>query len=107
MQTLNIAVALFLLANAGVGLLLLRRERTIADRLVIVNLMGTTSVVAVLLVGAAAGMAAADDVALVAAMLAPFTSLTFARRLWWRGTPPGEDDAVPPAPGTDRDGRAP
>ncbi|HYH20967.1 MAG TPA: monovalent cation/H+ antiporter complex subunit F [Azospirillum sp.] len=98
MQTFNLLVAMFLLANAAAGLLLIGRGRTVADRLVVVNLMGTTSVVAILLVGAAAGMAAADDVALVAAMLAPFTSLTFARRLWWRGADRGAGPGRPDAP---------
>ncbi|MGQ9371527.1 monovalent cation/H+ antiporter complex subunit F [Azospirillum sp. ST 5-10] len=98
MPTFNLVIAAVLLANAAAGLVLVGRGRTVADRLIVVNLMGTTSVIAILLVGTAAGMAAADDVALVAAMLAPFSSLTFARRLWWRspapaaGRPPGGDE---------------
>ena len=86
-----LAIALVLLVNAAVGLARVRLGPTAADRLLPVNLLGTSTIAAVLLVGTAAEVEGTVDVALVAAGLAAFASVTFARRLWWRprGREPG------------------
>lgn len=78
------AVALFLLANLAAGMVRILNGPTAADRILVAQLVGTSGIAIVLLVGAASGQAAALDVALILALLASLTALAFVRRLWWR-----------------------
>jgi multicomponent Na+:H+ antiporter subunit F len=84
-----LAVALILLISGTAGLIRIGLGPTAADRVLAVNLLGTNTAAMVLLVGAAAGVEGAVDVALIAAVLASFVSITFMRRLWWR---PGDEE---------------
>lgn len=78
------AVALFLLANLAAGLVRILKGPTAADRILVAQLVSTTGIAIVLILGAASGQEAALDVALILAFLASLTALAFVRRLWWR-----------------------
>jgi multicomponent Na+:H+ antiporter subunit F len=88
MNTLALAIALFLLANLVVALIAAARGPTPADRMLMAMLFGTTGT-AVLALLAAAGddslllaSLALVDVALLLALLAAIGGIAFAKRAW-------------------------
>ena len=82
MQYLYLALALFLLLNLGAGMWRVVRGPTAADRMLAVQLFGTTAVAVLLLLAQASGNTALHDVALVFALLAAVTAVAFVRRVW-------------------------
>lgn len=80
MSTFLLGAALFLLVNVAVGLLRVLRGPTAADRMLAAQLFGTTGIAIILLLAVAGGESAALDVALVFALLAVVTVLTFVHR---------------------------
>ena len=75
-------MSLFLLLNLGAGMWRVLRGPTAADRMLAVQLFGTTAVALLLLLAQATGGAALRDVALVIALLAAVTAVAFVRRAW-------------------------
>jgi multicomponent Na+:H+ antiporter subunit F len=88
---LRAAIAVFLLLNVLAGLVRVARGPTLADRMLTVQLFGTTGVAILLLLGAESGRGALRDAALVFALLAAITSAAFVR-LAFRGRG-GDGDA--------------
>jgi len=82
MQSLSLLVALFLLLNLAAGIWRVARGPTIADRMLAAQLFGTPVEGILLLLAQAEAMPAARDVALVLALLAAITAVTFVRRAW-------------------------
>ena len=82
MQTLYLTLALFLLLNLGAGMWRVLRGPTAADRMLAVQLFGTTAVAILLLLAQTYNKAALHDVALIFALLAAVTSIAFVRRAW-------------------------
>lgn len=82
MQTLYLALALFLLLNLGAGMWRVLRGPGAADRMLAAQLFGTTAVAMLLLLAQASGNAALRDVALLFALLAAVTAVAFVRRAW-------------------------
>jgi len=82
METLYLALALFLLLNLGAGMWRVLRGPTVADRMLAAQLFGTTSVAVLLLLSQATNQPALRDTALVFALLAAVTAVTFIRRTW-------------------------
>ena len=82
MQTLYLALALFLLLNLVAGMWRVLRGPTAADRMLAAQLFGTTSVAVLLVLAQATDKAALRDVALVFALLAAVTAIAFVRRAW-------------------------
>ncbi len=82
MDTLYLAIALFLLLTLVVGLWRILRGPTAADRMLAAQLFGTTAVACLLLLSQALEQAALRDVALVFALLAVVTAVAFVRRVW-------------------------
>ncbi len=81
-QTLYLALALFLLLNLGAGMWRVLRGPGEADRMLAAQLFGTTAVAVLLLLAQATGSFALRDVALVFALLAAVTAVAFVRRAW-------------------------
>jgi multicomponent Na+:H+ antiporter subunit F len=73
-----LAAACFVLIMVALGLVRILRGPTVADRMMAAQLLGTGGIATLLLVGSAAGVAAAIDVALSLALLAAFASVAFA-----------------------------
>ncbi|VAX05283.1 Na(+) H(+) antiporter subunit F [hydrothermal vent metagenome] len=82
MQTLFLALALFLLLNLCAGMWRVLRGPTAVDRMLAAQLFGTTAVAMLLLLAQAYGNAALRDIALVFALLAAVTAVAFVRRVW-------------------------
>jgi len=82
MQTLYFTLALFLLLNLGVGMTRILLGPTDADRMLAAQLFGTTAVAILLLLAKVTGKMSLYDVALVFALLAAITAVTFLRRTW-------------------------
>ncbi len=82
MQSLFLALALFLLLNLCAGMWRILRGPTAADRMLAAQLFGTTAVAMLLLLAQAGNNAALRDVALVFALLAAVTAVAFVRRGW-------------------------
>ena len=82
MQTLYLALAVFLLLNLGAGMWRVLRGPSAADRMLAAQLFGTTAVAVLVLLGQAMGSAALLDVALLFALLAAVTAVAFVRRAW-------------------------
>ncbi len=82
MQTLFLALALFLLLNLGAGMWRVLQGPTAADRMLAAQLFGTTAVAILLLLAQLDSHAALRDVALVFALLAAVTAVAFVRRGW-------------------------
>ncbi len=82
MKILYLALALFLLLNLGAGMWRVLRGPTAADRMLAAQLFGTTAVAMLLILAQAYGNGALRDVALVFALLAAVTSVSFVRRSW-------------------------
>lgn len=95
MNSLPLALAVFLLANLLVALLRVVRGPTDADRLLVALLFGTTGVAVLLLLAEAGAAPALADVALVFALLAAVTGVAFAQRVW-RDSPKGKPHDVNP-----------
>jgi multicomponent Na+:H+ antiporter subunit F len=90
MNTLVMAVALFLLANLVVALLAAARGPTSADRMLMALLIGTTGTGILVLLAHAMHLSALVDVALVLALLAAIGGIAFAKRAW-HGKDEGRD----------------
>jgi multicomponent Na+:H+ antiporter subunit F len=78
----------FILAILAVGLVRILRGPGDADRMMAAQLIGTSGIAALLLLGTVSGVPAAVDVALILAQLATFTSIAFVKK----GTPRLEAD---------------
>jgi len=81
-QTLYLALALFLLLNLCAGMWRILRGPSIADRMLAGQLFGTTAVAILLLLAEATESPAMRDVALVFALLAAVTAVAFVQRAW-------------------------
>lgn len=79
MSTLYQIVALFLLLNIAAGLFRIWRGPTIADRLLAVQLFGTTGTAILILLALESGNDAYQNVALVFALLAGILGVAFTR----------------------------
>jgi multicomponent Na+:H+ antiporter subunit F len=86
-EFLTIALG-FILAILAVGLVRILRGPGDADRMMAAQLIGTSGIAALLLLGTVSGVSAAVDVALTLALLAAFTSIAFVKK----GTPRLEAD---------------
>lgn len=75
-------LAVFLLLNLAVGLSRVIGGTTRADRMIAVQLLGTTGVGILVVLWQALGMSALLDVALVFAMLAAVTTVAFVKSAW-------------------------
>ncbi len=82
MNTLVLAVALFLLAGLVVALMAAARGPTPADRMLMALLIGTTGTGILVLLAYAMHLPALVDVALVLALLAAIGGIAFAKRAW-------------------------
>lgn len=80
MHEVRTAVSVFLLLTVLVGLIRVARGPTLADRILVAQLFGTTGVTVLLLLASDTGLAALRDVALVFAILAPITVATMVRQ---------------------------
>jgi multicomponent Na+:H+ antiporter subunit F len=87
MHEVRTVVSLLLLLTVLVGLIRVARGPTLADRILVAQLFGTTGVAVLLLLAADSGMAALRDVGLVFAILGPITVATLVRQTAsrWRG----------------------
>ena len=86
METLYLAVAVFLMLNIAAGLLRILRGPTSADRMLAAQLFGTTGVAILLLLAEAQGVPPLRDVALVFALLAALATVAFVKRVRYRHT---------------------
>jgi len=77
---IQVAAALVLLATMSTGLLRALWGPTPSDRMMAVQLMGTSGIGVLLLLGPAIGVPALVDVALVFALLAAVAIVAFTRR---------------------------
>jgi multicomponent Na+:H+ antiporter subunit F len=75
-------LTLFLLVNLLAGLWRALLGPTPADRLLVIQLFGTTAVAILLLQARAVPLDALRDVALVFSLLAAITAVAFVRRAW-------------------------
>lgn len=91
MQLLNLMLGLFLLLTIGGGMWRVRHGPTAADRMLAVQVFGTTTVAILLLLAQAFGNAALRNVAMVFAMLAAVTAVAFVQSAW----PDAEIDCDP------------
>jgi multicomponent Na+:H+ antiporter subunit F len=82
MQILYLVLAIFLLLNLCAGIWRVLRGPTIEDRMLAVQLFGTTAVAILLLLAQVSGNPALRDVALVFALLSAVTAVAFVRRVW-------------------------
>jgi len=70
----------FILAILAVGLVRILRGPGDADRMMAAQLIGTSGIAALLLLGTVSGVPAAVDVALTLALLATFASIAFVKK---------------------------
>jgi len=82
MKVFYFSLTLFLLLNLGAGMWRVVHGPTAADRILAVQLFGTTAVAVLLLLSQAQSSAAILDVALVFAILAAVTAVAFVQRAW-------------------------
>ena len=87
MSTLLAATAVILLALFGLGLVQIFRGRTRADRMLSIQLAGTTAVAILLVLSQLLTMPALVDAALIFMLFAALVATAFVRR------PRAEDDA--------------
>lgn len=78
----NLAAAIVLLLTVSVGLIRVMVGPTAADRMIAIQLFGTTGVAILLLLSRALDRTAFVDVALVFALLAAVSTVAFVRRYW-------------------------
>jgi multicomponent Na+:H+ antiporter subunit F len=90
MQQLYPAIALLLLLTLIAGLWRVLRGPTAADRMLAAQLFGTTAVACLLLLTEALDQPSLRDVALLFALLAAISAVTFVRRT---GPEPGTDES--------------
>lgn len=79
MHELRSGVATLLLLNVLVGLVRIARGPTLADRILVTQLFGTTAAAVLLLLAADPGASALRDVALIFALFAGVTLVAFVR----------------------------
>ena len=72
------AAALFILAITIIALLQVLRSRILAERMMAMQLLGTGGAAVLLLLGAASGAPALNDVALLLTLFAAFSCVAFA-----------------------------
>lgn len=82
MMQWNLVVVFFLVATIAAGLVRVFRGPTTADRMLAVQLLGTTGVAVLLLLADSWRNPCLIDVALVFALLAPVAVVALVRRLW-------------------------
>ena len=82
MISLELVIALFLLANLAAALERAARGPTAADRMLAALLFGTTGVGILVLIAFASDARALIDVALTLALLAAISGIAFAQRTW-------------------------
>lgn len=82
MSGVDLAIALFLLANLVVALIAAARGPTPADRMLMAMLFGTTGTGVLALLSQTMRLASLVDVALVLALLAAIGGIAFAKRAW-------------------------
>ncbi len=82
MQLFDLTLALVLLLTLGGGVWRALRGPSPADRLLAVQVFGTTAVAVLLLLSQALDNAALRDVAMVFALLAAVTAVAFVQRAW-------------------------
>lgn len=90
MVELQTGIAFFLLLNVLAGLWRIARGPTLADRILVAQLFGTTGVAVLLLLAASERLSALRNVALVFALLALITAVAFIRHgsSRWSGDDP-------------------
>lgn len=81
MTEFDMAVALFLLLNVVAGLVRVWRGPTDTDRMLAAQLLGSTGIGILLVLGAAMDEPAALNIALLFALLASLAGVAFVRRL--------------------------
>lgn len=79
MHELRVGIALFLLLTVLVGLVRVARGPTLADRILVTQLFGTTGVAVLLLLAPDPGYSSLRNVALVFALFAAVTVIAFVR----------------------------
>lgn len=89
MNAFLFGVAIFLLANLAAGLVRIMRGPTAADRMLAAQLFATTGIAVMLLLAEALAQPAAQDVALIFAVLAVLSGLAFVRRVWGKALKEG------------------
>jgi multicomponent Na+:H+ antiporter subunit F len=89
------AAALFILAVTAVALLRVLRSRIVAERMMAMQLLGTGGAAVLLLLGAASGLPAASDVALLLTLFAAFSCVAFVLGV---AEPAGERDSAKKQP---------
>lgn len=82
MTTFYLGIAVVLLASLCGGMYRVLRGPTPGDRMLAGQLFGTAAVAILILIDRASGTAVLVDVALVFALLAAVTVVTFVRRAW-------------------------
>ena len=82
MDEIYLSIAAFILITLVIGLLRVFWGPTRADRILSVQLMGTTGVAIILLLSEAMQMPSLVDVALVFALLSAVTATVFITRFW-------------------------
>lgn len=92
MSSFLLGLAVFLLLNLAAGFVRIVRGPTVADRMLAVQLMGTTSIGILLLLAEALDRPALHDVGLVFSLLAAVLVVALVRR-GWRALPPEGDEA--------------
>jgi multicomponent Na+:H+ antiporter subunit F len=86
MSEFLLAAAAFILLMVALGLVRILRGPSDADRMMGAQLLGTGSIAAVLLLGAATGVETVVDVALTLALLAAFAAFAFVKAYGEEGT---------------------
>lgn len=94
MSEFLVGVSALLVANAGIGLVRVVRGPSPLNRVLAVQLVGTTGVAVLLLLAQAGGSPPLRDTALVFVLLAAVVSVVFVKRPWVRAVdePQDEDD---------------
>ncbi|HEY4545352.1 MAG TPA: monovalent cation/H+ antiporter complex subunit F [Pedomonas sp.] len=92
MTEFDMAVALFLLLTVVAGLVRVWRGPTDTDRMLAAQLLGSTGIGILLLLGSAMKEAAALNIALLFALLASLAGVAFVRRLRVRALGAGEEE---------------
>lgn len=82
MEELSLMLVFFLISTIAAGMARVFRGPTPADRMLAVQLLGTTGVAILLLLADSWRNPALIDVALVFALLAPVAVVALVRRLW-------------------------
>jgi multicomponent Na+:H+ antiporter subunit F len=88
MDSVYHAAALFLLLTIGAGLIRIWRGPTSADRLLAIQLFGTTGTAILILLSVAVGNVAFQNVALIFALLAGVLGVVFTQYKAHYGRPP-------------------